>query len=64
MKKVTVLLPEDLLIRAQRTTRAGITPTLRKGLERLATDNVYENLRKLRGKVKFGMTWQEMRGEE
>ena len=64
MKKVTVMLPEDLLRRAQRATRDGITPTLRKGLERLATDEVYEQLRKLRGKVKFGMTWQELRGEE
>jgi len=64
MKKLTILVPEDLLRRAQRATKAGATPTVRKGLELLAAHDAYEGLRKMRGKVKFGLTWQEMRGEE
>ncbi len=64
MKKLTILVPHDLLRKAQRTTKSGATPTVRKGLEVLAARDAYEGLRKLRGKVKFGLTWQELRGEE
>ena len=64
MKKLTILVPQDLLRRAQRATKAGATPTVRKGLELLAAHDVYDRLRALEGKVKFSLTWQEMRGEE
>jgi hypothetical protein len=64
MKKLTILVPQDLLRRAQRATKAGATPTVRKGLELLAAQDVYDRLLALEGKVKFGLTWQEMRGEE
>jgi hypothetical protein len=64
MKKLTILVPKDLLRRAQRATKAGATPTVRKGLELLAAHDVYDRLLALEGKVKFGLTWQEMRGEE
>ena len=64
MKKLTVLVPEDLLRRATRATKTGITPTVRKGLQLLAAQDVYERLLEMRGKVKFSLSWQEMRGEE
>ena len=64
MKKLTILVPQDLLRRAQKATKAGATPTVRKGLELLAAQAAYDGLRKMRGKVKFGLTWQEMRGDE
>jgi hypothetical protein len=64
LRKVTILIPEDLLRRATRATKSGITPTVRQGLKLLAAHDAYEGLRKMRGKVKFGLTWQEMRGEE
>lgn len=64
MKKLTILVPKDLLRRAQRATKAGATPTVRKGLELVAASAVYDRLGALQGKVKFGLTWQEMRGEE
>ena len=64
MRKLTILVPEDLLRRAQRATKGGATPTVRKGLELLAAHDAYEGLQKMRGKVKFGLTWQEMRGDE
>ena len=64
MKKLTILVPRDLLRRAQRATKVGATPTVRKGLELLAAQDVYDRLLALEGKVKFGLTWQEMRGEE
>ena len=64
LKKLTVFVPEELLRKARKVTRSGITPTVRKGLEILAAQDAYEGLRKLRGKVKFGLSWQELRGEE
>ena len=64
IKKLTILVPEDLLRRAQRATKTGATPTVRRGLELVAARDVYDRLLALRGKVKFGMTWQELRGEE
>ena len=64
MKKLTIMVPKDLLRRAQRATKTGATPTVRKGLELLAAHDVYDRLRALEGKVKFSLTWQEMRGEE
>jgi hypothetical protein len=64
LKKLTVMVPEDLLRRARKATRSGTTPTVRKGLELVAAQEAYDRLLKMRGKVKFGLTWQEMRGEE
>lgn len=64
LKKLTVLVEEDVLRKAQRATRSGATPTVRKGLELLAARDAYDQLLKMRGKVKFGLTWQEMRGDE
>jgi hypothetical protein len=63
-QKLTVIVPKEVLRRARRSTKAGITPTVVKGLQILAAHDAYEGLRKLRGKVKFSMTWQELRGDE
>lgn len=64
LRKVTVLLPEDLLRKARRVSRRGITPTLRESLEAYAARDVYDRLLKMRGQGGFSMTWQELRGEE
>jgi hypothetical protein len=53
MRKVTVMLPKDLLDRAVKASGQGITPTIRKGLETITAAEAYEGLRRLRGKVKF-----------
>ncbi|MBI2679609.1 MAG: hypothetical protein HYX25_01215 [Candidatus Solibacter usitatus] len=53
MRKVTVMLPKDLLYRAVKASGQGITPTIRKGLENIAAAEAYEELRGLRGKIKF-----------
>jgi hypothetical protein len=64
MKKLTVLVPENLLRKATEATRVGATPTVRMGLKLLAARRAYDRLLGLQGKVKFSLTWQEMRGEE
>jgi hypothetical protein len=61
LKKVTVMLPADLLARATTATGKGITPTIREGLESVAAANSYEALRRLRGKVKLSINVDELR---
>jgi hypothetical protein len=39
----------------------GITQTIRTGLQLLAASQAYEDLRKMRGKVRFSRTWQELK---
>jgi len=53
MRKVTVMLPKDLLDRAVKASGEGITPTIRKGLENIARTEAYERILRMRGKVKF-----------
>lgn len=60
-KKVTIQIPKLLLIKAQQSTHAGITETIRKGLEILAASRAYEDLKDFRGKLKFSVDLKELR---
>lgn len=60
-QKVTVEVPADLLRRARRSTGQGITATLRRGLELVAARNAYEELRRMRGKVKLALDLDALR---
>ncbi len=59
--KVTVELPADLLERARRSTGEGITATIRRGLELVASTRAQERLRGLRGRVKFSIDLAALR---
>jgi hypothetical protein len=61
LRKITVQVPEHDLEMAQAYTGEGITETVRAGLKKLAQIRAQQELRKLRGTVKFSMTWQEMK---
>ena len=60
-RKITLEIPEDLLRKAQKSTGEGVTATVRRGLELLAASTAYEELRKLRGQVKFSIKLKELR---
>jgi hypothetical protein len=60
-KKITVDVPADLLRRAQKSTGAGITATIRAGLQLVAATGAYDELRRLRGRVRFSVDWRELR---
>jgi hypothetical protein len=62
-RKITVEVPLDLLEKAQRATGAGITQTVRTGLQLVAASETYARLRKLRGKVRFSLTVEEMKAD-
>jgi len=61
MKKVTVMLPRDLVETATRVSHLGVTAAIRQGLEAVAATDAYEKLRQLRGKERFSITLDELR---
>jgi Arc/MetJ-type ribon-helix-helix transcriptional regulator len=61
MRKITVEVPAETLALAQEQTGAGVTETVRAALRKLASIRAQQELRKLRGKVKFSMSLEEMR---
>lgn len=60
-KKITVHIPEDLLRRALDSSGKGLTATVRQGLELVAAGRAYEQLRQLRGKVRFSIDLKALR---
>ena len=62
-RKITVLVHRELLSKAQKASRAGISETVRKGLELLAASDAYDRLLKMRGKVKFSVDLRQLRND-
>ena len=60
-RKITVHVRSDLLDKAQKAARAGVSETVRKGLELLAASEAYDGLLKMQGKVKFSVDLSELR---
>jgi hypothetical protein len=61
VRKITLELPSDLLERAQRASGAGITQTVRTGLQLVAASGIYARLRQFRGKARFSHTVEELK---
>lgn len=64
VQKITAHIPIHLLQEAQAITGKGITETLKIALERLSHAKAYEDLRKMRGKVKFSINLDELRKDK
>jgi len=62
-RKITVEVPLDLLERAQEASGAGVTQTVRTGLQVVAASRTYARMRKLRGKVRFSRTAAELNAD-
>ena len=62
-RKITIEVPADLLDKAQKATRTGITQTVRSGLQLVAASQAYAQLRELRGKVRFTRTSAELKAD-
>jgi hypothetical protein len=60
-RKVTVHLPKDLLVQAQRASGQGITETLRQGLRLVAAGETFRRVSMLRGRVKFSTDVRQLR---
>lgn len=62
-QKVTAHIPVHLLEEAKEITGKGITETIKIALAQLARTSAYEDLRKMRGKIKFSIDLDELRKE-
>jgi hypothetical protein len=62
-RKITVEIPEELLEKAQQASGAGITQTVRTGLELLAASNAYARLRQFRGRVRFSRKLAQLKDD-
>lgn len=62
-RKITVEVPPELLKQAQQASGAGITQTVRAGLQLLAASETYARLRRLRGRVRFSKTPAELKAD-
>ena len=62
-RKITVEVPQELLDKAQQATGAGITQTVRTGLQLVAASRTYARLRQLRGKVRFTRSLAELKAD-
>ena len=60
-RKITVQVSEHELEAAQAYTGAGVTETVRAALKRLASLRAQQELLKLRGKVKFSLTAEQLK---
>ena len=61
LRKITVQVSERDLASAQEFTGEGVTETVRTALKKLASIQAQRRLLDLQGKVKFSMTWQELK---
>src|SRR5208282_3203397 len=62
-RKITVEVPQELLEKAQRASGAGITQTVRTGLQLVVASRTYARLRQLRGKVRFTRRLAELKAD-
>jgi hypothetical protein len=60
-RKITLEVPAVLLEKAQLATGAGVTQTVRTGLQLVAASGSYARLRQLRGKVRFSRTAAQLK---
>lgn len=62
-RKITVEIPPGLLEKAQEASGAGITETVRTGLQLVAASRAYARLRQLRGKVRLSRTAAQLKAD-
>lgn len=63
VRKITIEVPADLLDKARLASGAGITQTVRTGLQLVAASIAYAELRKMRGKVRFSRTLADLKSD-
>jgi hypothetical protein len=62
-RRITVEVPTELLVKAQKASGSGVTQTVRAGLQLVAASQAYARLRQLRGKVHFRRTLAELKAD-
>ena len=60
-KRITANLPKDLLEKAMKVTRKGITETIVEGLQQVRRRSAYEGAMALRGNIKLDVDLENAR---
>ncbi len=60
-KKITVDVDSELLQNAQRRSGESISDTVRLGLQLLAASSAFDKALKLRGKIRSGLSWKQIK---
>jgi hypothetical protein len=63
LRKITLEVPAGLLEKAQRASGAGITQTVRTGLQLVSASQAYSRLRQMRGQVQFSLSPAELKAD-
>jgi hypothetical protein len=63
VRKITVEVPADLLVRAQAASGESLTATVRQGLRLVAAGQAFKSLRARRGKVRFSRSVAMLRDD-
>jgi hypothetical protein len=61
MRKVTMLLPDELVRSAQASSQTSLTETVRTALKEILHRKACQQLLALRGKVDLGINWKELK---
>jgi hypothetical protein len=64
IQKITVHVPQVLLQNAVKALHKNITETVKFGLEEIIRKAAYDDLRQSRGKIKFSIDINELRGDK
>jgi hypothetical protein len=62
-RKITVEVPTELLRKAQEASGAGITQTIRSGLELMAASRAYARLLEMKGTVHFSRPLADLKAD-
>ncbi len=63
LRKLTIMVPEELLDQALRESGEGIAATVQNGLRLICAQNAYKKLARMRGKVRYTLSVDELREE-
>jgi hypothetical protein len=63
LRKITLNLPAELIDGVMADSGKGLTETIREALEAKRAAAAYDRMMALRGKVEFGISWQEAAGK-
>lgn len=61
-RKITVEVPREILDRAKKSTGLDTRETVLAGLRLIVANQAYSDLRKMRGKVQFSLSYRQMKG--
>ena len=63
VKKITAMIPEELMKKAQKVSGEGITKTIKMALEFLAKRETYDQLASLKGSYKSKLNLSKLRDD-